>query len=207
METLRDTLEGIVMDGDTIQFILSHDRDIEVARRIFPTVLHYSNHPKSIYDFGCGIGTWTKALIELGFKDTVLGLDVPNIQKNGLTIPDKNFKPLGEVKSLEKRDLCISTRIDTIASDAEKYLYIKSLIALSPVILFLSKTNYSKAFTEVGFVKVSGLFDRFDLSEDYKFLFYVKESKISHYDKLNYWYEKNKKAQIKKISKEFGVRL
>jgi len=175
METLRDTLEGIVMDGDTIQFILSHDRDIEVARRIFPTVLHYSNHPKSIYDFGCGIGTWTKALIELGFKDTVLGLDVPNIQKNGLTIPDKNFKPLGEVKSLEKRDLCISTRIDTIASGAEKYLYIKSLIALSPVILFLSKTIISylskiqtiypkiqfwPTFEEINFIKLGDPMDK-----------------------------------------------
>jgi hypothetical protein len=44
----------------------------------------------SLIDVGCGIGTWTKAAMDLGVKD-ILGLDGVNVPTEQLLIPQESF--------------------------------------------------------------------------------------------------------------------
>jgi SAM-dependent methyltransferase len=46
--------------------------------------------PKSVIDFGCGVGTWLKQFFENGISD-IIGLDGNWVKKDNLLIPKEKF--------------------------------------------------------------------------------------------------------------------
>jgi len=207
MNSLTNVLDGIVMDGDTMNFLINYEKHYDLAKKVLPVALNYIPKTEIIFDFGCGIGTWTKVMIELGYENT-LALDLPNFDKNGLVIPSENFLPLN--KDLVKKgrgDFSIATRIDTIP-EGEQYVYVKSVTSLSPIILFVAKKNenYKAWFKTCGFIEVDCLKEQVSIPEGHQISFFVSESTIGDYEKLNYWYQRKLKKVKRDFKKGFGIR-
>jgi hypothetical protein len=204
-ETTREFFDRTIRsDADIMIFFVDYEKDRQAAQIILPIVLKYVPKTNSIIDFGCGIGTWSEVLIDMGFKDELAALDLPFIIDKDIKIPKENLYALGKTKVEGRGDLVIATRVDTIDKE-DKECYIKSLCEMSNIILFLSKEKekYRKQFIERGFVEVDCLKDQADVSEDYKHItFFVNKSKIKSYEKLNYWWERWKTQAQKLIKNE-----
>ena len=59
------------------------------ASIVIPRVLSLCN-PKSVADFGCGVGTWVRALLDIGVSD-VTGIDGDYVRDDLLVIPSERF--------------------------------------------------------------------------------------------------------------------
>lgn len=58
--------------------------------RAIPTMFACIGRPRSIIDFGCGVGTWLRAACGAGVGD-VLGVDGVSIEPHQLLIPEASF--------------------------------------------------------------------------------------------------------------------
>ena len=65
------------------------DGSLRSAQAIVPLVIDLSE-PRSVVDFGCGIGTWLQAFVECGVDD-YLGLDGDYVDRSQLRIPADRF--------------------------------------------------------------------------------------------------------------------
>lgn len=98
------------------------------ALRILPIVFaHY--RPRSVVDFGCGVGTWLRAVRELGVEK-ILGMDGAYVEQGMLQIPAEYFlaadladrcPPLGRrfdlAMSLEVAEHLPKSRAETFVGD------------------------------------------------------------------------------------------
>jgi hypothetical protein len=79
------------------------------ASIVIPRVLSLCN-PKSVADFGCGVGTWVRALLDIGVSD-VTGIDGNYVRDDLLVIPSERFvrADIGQPVDLNRKfDLAIS---------------------------------------------------------------------------------------------------
>ncbi|HEY5892878.1 MAG TPA: methyltransferase domain-containing protein [Chthoniobacterales bacterium] len=107
------------------------------AAIIVPELLKWIQ-PGSVIDVGCGVGSWLAAFQEAGIDD-VVGVDLDNVDRDLLLIPTHRFRPfdLRQPLNLEREfDLALCLEVVGHLSDSLAGQTVKSLVALSPVILF-----------------------------------------------------------------------
>ena len=76
-----------VYDAD---FFAADTRQIS-ASRVWPVVLECIGTPRSVVDFGCGVGAWLAAVTAIDPSIAVVGVDHPGVPKEMLQIPARNF--------------------------------------------------------------------------------------------------------------------
>lgn len=101
---------------------------------ILPLVLDLF-HPASIVDVGCGIGTWSSVVRQLGVEHC-LGIDGPWVQTEQLLIPRDSFitHDLETPITIDPADLCICLEVAEHLKEGK--LLIESLCSTSSVVLF-----------------------------------------------------------------------
>lgn len=107
------------------------------ARCILPRVFQLAP-AHSVLDVGCGIGTWLKAVDELGISD-YLGLDGSYVDPNNLLIPRERFMAadLSQSRPLGRRfDLVMSLEVAEHLSPESADPFVGFLVAHGDVVLF-----------------------------------------------------------------------
>lgn len=92
----------------------------------------------SVIDLGCGMGTWGKALNDLGIND-FLGVDKHPYDSAYMLIPTIQYKQFDLEKKLSlsyKADLAISVEVAEHISFEYSDIFIKNLCSCSDIILF-----------------------------------------------------------------------
>lgn len=111
------------------------------ASRILPRVLELVPI-KSAVDVGCGVGTWVKAMIDLGITDCI-GVDGNYVVPSDLLVPSSQFRAM-DLKNptyLGKRfDLVISLEVAEHLPMEVANAFISFLAAHGDVILFSAAT-------------------------------------------------------------------
>ena len=182
------------------------DANLASARAVVPAVLTYVQ-PTSVLDIGCGQGVWLKAFVEKGISD-VIGYDGDYVEREKLSIPKEKFIAADLEKSLSLDrtfDLAISLEVGEHLSDAVSRAFVKNLTDAAPVILFSAAIPgqggvhhineqwpqyWEERFKERGYVPVDCLRHRLWNDKRVAFfyaqniMFYVKESELSKYPKL-----------------------
>jgi len=117
------------------------------ASIIVPHLLDLFN-PKSVVDFGCGMGTWLKAFVDHGIDD-IVGIDGHHVNINSLLVPSEKFIPFNldsvgktPYKAAKKFDLAISLEVAEHISKSNAELFISRLTACSSVIMFSAAVPY-----------------------------------------------------------------
>lgn len=108
------------------------------ARRVLPFVFDILK-PKSIIDFGCGVGTWLKACTELGALN-VCGLDGDYVDQEMLLIDKARFIPT-DLTSLNATwdpgfDMAISLEVAEHLPAAAAANFVRQITQASDVALF-----------------------------------------------------------------------
>ncbi len=187
------------------------DANLSSARTVVPMALEYVQ-PKSALDIGCGQGLWLKAFMEKGVTD-VLGYDGEYVQRDKLHIPKENYiaadleKPMSLGRTF---DLAISLEVAEHLSDAASRVFVKNITTAAPVILFSAAIPgqggvhhineqwpqyWEERFKERGYVPVDCLRHRLWSNSRVAFfyaqniMFYVKESELPNYPKLQEAYD------------------
>lgn len=116
-----------------------HQQDVSYrsACAIIPYVFSIYN-PRSIIDFGCGVGTWLAAAKKEGI-DRLVGLEGKWVQKDSLadpTIKLINTELESNVSLKEKFDLAISMEVAEHLSPERGSSFVKDLTKHAPVVLF-----------------------------------------------------------------------
>ena len=117
----------------------SRIHNMAAPRIIVKHILEFIN-PKSVVDFGCGVGTFLKAFTEKNINN-VLGLDGPWADKNLMAnyLELENFKEVDLEKEIildQKYDLAISLEVAEHLSETSADTLVKNLTQSSDVILF-----------------------------------------------------------------------
>lgn len=153
------------------------DSSLVSARAVAPFVLEIL-HPRSIVDFGSGVGTWLRAFMDLGIKD-VLGLDGTYVETDALRIPVEHFLPSDLSQPIDlgrKFDLVMSLEVAEHLPPECAQSFVRSLTLHGDVVLFSAAVpaqggtnhvneqwaSYWKAlFDDCGFACVDCLRQRF----------------------------------------------
>lgn len=120
-------------------FFSIHDAgSLRSAERILPLVLDRAT-VKSALDVGCGHGTWTKVLLDLGVDAT--GVDGDYVDRRALMIPADRFWPVDladtdALKTTKQVDLVVCMEVaEHLPEDVADPL-ISYLTASAPLVLF-----------------------------------------------------------------------
>ncbi|MDB0041029.1 class I SAM-dependent methyltransferase [Algibacter sp.] len=119
-----------------------HDEDthnLRAPKKIVPEIIKILN-PKSVVDFGCGIGTFLNVFKQYDVKD-ILGLDGPWANKSLLFkyIDAEEFQECNleeEIKLSKKYDLVLSLEVAEHLSIDSADMFVQNLINSGNVILF-----------------------------------------------------------------------
>ncbi len=125
--------------GETEAFFYRerHERTVESARKVLRTIFD-GLKPRSVVDFGCGVGTWLKICKELGAED-ILGLDGDYVPEAYLVIPKPNFRRTdlnGPVNLGRVYDLAISCELAEHLLESSAQSLVDNLVGAAPVVLF-----------------------------------------------------------------------
>jgi SAM-dependent methyltransferase len=162
--------------------------------------------PKSMVDFGCGNGAWTRAFADRGLE--YLGLDGEWVDPAWLDIPADHFQSrdltLG-VPLEQTFDLAISVEVAEHLPESSADGFVTALTAAAPVVLFSAAVPYQGGtghineqwpsywrakFEAAGYVAVDvlrrPLWDNEEVAYYYRqnISFYVRKSELSSYPKL-----------------------
>lgn len=114
------------------------DGSYRSARAILEFLFRH-HRPRSIVDFGCGVGTWLRAAGELGVDD-VLGLDGEYVDRRLLQIPAGRFRPTDlarPVPRLGRRfDLAMSLEVAEHLPAARADGFVADVASAADVVLF-----------------------------------------------------------------------
>jgi SAM-dependent methyltransferase len=113
------------------------------ARQIVPLVMDLVK-PKSVVDVGCGLGTWLSVFDTLGVQDYI-GIDGEWVDQSQLEIPQSKFvraELQAGVRLNRKFDLVLSLEVAEHLPPDCAALFVDSLTALGPVVLFSAAIPY-----------------------------------------------------------------
>jgi SAM-dependent methyltransferase len=95
--------------------------------------------PRSVVDFGCGVGTWLRACLDLGVEE-ILGLDGSHVKRELLEIPADSFRACdlrSENLQLPRRfDLAMSLEVAEHLPGDRADNFISGLCSAADVVLF-----------------------------------------------------------------------
>ena len=159
---------------------------------IVPVVLQYVK-PRSVVDFGCGIGTWLNAFKNNGVSE-VLGLDGDWYNKDLLFkyISPTEFQcvDLEESIHLQKEyDLVVSLEVAEHLSEQSADTFVKSLTAAGKIILFSAAFPKQGGFNHLNEQWYSYWAEKF---EKHNYYFHdIIRSKIWNNADIQPWYKQN----------------
>jgi hypothetical protein len=110
---------------------------IESARVIIPLVIDLV-HPRSVADFGSGVGTWLRACEENGIDD-VRGFDGPWVKSSFLVISPERFTVADLTRPIDagkRYDLALSMEVGEHLRQEQAPTFVESLCRAAPVVLF-----------------------------------------------------------------------
>jgi SAM-dependent methyltransferase len=167
------------------------EASLQSAKLIAPFVFDILK-PKSVIDFGCGLGTWLLAFKQLGVK-RIKGIDSQYINQKKLMIDIDEFEVYDlnlPYKTKEKFELAISLEVAEHLLPSSAEVFIESLTQSSDIVLFSAATpnkdvnplhinEQKQSFWEAIFLKNN--FIRVDCIRPY----------FWDNDKIKYWYRQN----------------
>lgn len=118
-------------------FQATGDGSLRSARVVAPLVVDLVA-PRSVVDFGCGVGAWLRAFDELGVSD-YLGLDGEYVLARELYVPTNSIRVarLEEPPLLGRRfDLAVCLEVGEHLPDSAAMPLVNSLTQAAPVVLF-----------------------------------------------------------------------
>lgn len=98
----------------------------------------------SVIDFGCGMGTWCKALLNLGIED-FLGIDKHRYDSAYMLIPTEKYMQFDLRKPLElarQVDMAISVEVAEHIDPEYSDIFIKNLCSCSDIVLFSAAISH-----------------------------------------------------------------
>ncbi|MEM0896682.1 MAG: methyltransferase domain-containing protein [Verrucomicrobiota bacterium] len=114
---------------------------LTAAEEILPIVIEHLQ-PKSIVDFGCGVGTWLAAARKLGIEDTT-GLEGEWVKKENLSDPAIDFHNKDFEQPIDlgrKFDLAISMEVAEHLTEGAARQFVQSICAAADIVLFSAAT-------------------------------------------------------------------
>jgi SAM-dependent methyltransferase len=110
----------------------------QAAMEMLPPVMARLN-AKSVFDLGCGVGTWLSAAQQAG-ATRILGVDGPWVDRDALAIDKNSFRHVeletGSWHVDERFDLAISVEVLEHLTDAAGKASIGALCSLTDAVLF-----------------------------------------------------------------------
>lgn len=110
-------------------------------------ILEYINsfiNFNSVIDFGCGMGTWCKALNNLGIKD-FLGIDIHQYDSTYMLIPNDKYMQFDLRKPLvltRGTDIAISVEVAEHIKPEYSDIFISNLCSCSEIVLFSAAISH-----------------------------------------------------------------
>jgi SAM-dependent methyltransferase len=167
-------------------------------RIIVKNILKYYK-PKSVVDFGCGLGTFLKAFKEEGINE-VLGLDASWVNKKLLSeflnAEEFNEVDLEQTISLNKKfDLAISLEVAEHLNEKKASVFVENLVNASKVILFSAAIPYQGGQNHINEQWVEYWQEKF---KDHNYSCYdVMRENIWLEENVKWWYKQNMFLAVK----------
>ena len=148
--------------------------------------------PKSVVDFGCGLGSWLRVFKDSGI-DKVLGLDGNWVDRSKFeTSVVNNFKEVDlekEIKLKEKFDLAISLEVAEHLHKESANTFIENLINASDTILFSAAVPMQGGQNHINEQPLTYWVSLFN---EYNYKFYdIIRGRIWNMDNVLWWYKQN----------------
>lgn len=124
-----------------------HVHNIDAPMEIVPELVSILN-PKSVVDFGCGLGTFLYCFKKEGVKE-VLGIDGPWVNKELLFkyLTPNEFKEYNLEEKIilgKKFDLVISLEVAEHLSENSADIFVSNLIDAGEMIVFSASIQYQE---------------------------------------------------------------
>ena len=161
-------------------------------RLIVKKLLEYYK-PKSVVDFGCGLGTFLKAFKEEGVNE-VLGLDGPWVNRELLKdfLSEDEFLEVDleqENKLNKKYDLVISLEVAEHLSESKASVFVNNLVNAGNVILFSAAVPFQGGQNHINEQWVEYWQDKFE-KHNYKF-YDIFRRPLWNEEDIKWWYKQN----------------
>lgn len=166
--------------------------NMESPRIIIEKVMEITK-PKSVIDFGCGLGTFLKAFKEKGIND-VLGLDgnwvdrlllEEYLDKNEFVEVDLECK----IDVKKKYDLAISLEVAEHLNKEKAAIFVENLVNASEVILFSAAIPFQGGQNHINEQWIE--FWQEEFSKHNYFFYDVIRKKIWNNENVKWWYKQN----------------
>jgi len=165
--------------------------NLESPRAVIPVITSLLK-PKSIVDFGCGLGSWLRVFKDSGI-DKILGLDGYWVDRTKIeTSVIDNFKEVDlekEIKLKEKFDLAISLEVAEHLHKESADIFIENLTNASDIIVFSAAVPMQGGQNHINEQPLTywvNLFDKYN----YKFYDIIR-GRIWNMDNVFWWYKQN----------------
>ena len=165
--------------------------NLESPRAVIPVITSLLK-PKSIVDFGCGLGSWLRVFKDSGI-DKILGLDGDWVDRTKIeTSVIDNFKEVDlekEIKLKEKFDLAISLEVAEHLHKESADIFIENLTNASDIIVFSAAVPMQGGQNHINEQPLTywvNLFDKYN----YKFYDIIR-GRIWNMDNVFWWYKQN----------------
>lgn len=166
--------------------------NMESPRIIVEKILEIET-PKSVIDFGCGLGTFLKAFKEKGISD-VLGLDGNWVNRSLLEeyLDENEFLVVdleSKINIKKKYDLAISLEVAEHLSKEKAAIFVENLVNASEVILFSAAIPFQGGQNHINEQWIEFWQDEFS---KHNYVFYdVIRNKIWNNTNVKWWYKQN----------------
>jgi SAM-dependent methyltransferase len=137
----RNMLDNIVRNYSSAFYNRQREGSLNSANVVLPAVFDLIR-PKSVVDFGCGVGTWLAVAKQLGTQ-RCLGLEGSWVKTQSLAAADLDIREtdLEQEVSLEERfDLAISLEVAEHLAPQRAASFVADLCKISDVVLFSAAT-------------------------------------------------------------------
>lgn len=157
---------------------------------IIPIILEILK-PKSVIDFGCGLGAWLLSFSKLGITD-ILGVDGDYIDRTKILIPKENFVTANlseEVNLNKKYDIAICLEVAEHLDEKEADKIVKTLINHSDTIIFSSAIVNQGGQNHLNEQWFNYWEEKF---QKYGYSFYdAIRPRIWYNERVDWWYKQN----------------
>ncbi len=148
--------------------------------------------PKSVVDFGCGLGTWLKVFKDSGI-DNLLGLDGDWIDRSKFEASViGSFKEVDlekEIKLEKKYDLAISLEVAEHLHKDSASIFVKNLINASDIVVFSAAVPMQGGQNHINEQPLTYWINLFN-EYGYKFNDIIR-GRIWNMEKVFWWYKQN----------------
>jgi SAM-dependent methyltransferase len=175
------------------KYIHSENLHNMISPRIVTKLILKFISPKSVVDFGCGLGTWLRAFKENGSFE-ILGLDGKWFNKELLfkNIEEKEFRMVDLENPIilnKTYDLVISLEVAEHLSEKKSDIFVQSLVSAGKIILFSAAIPKQGGFNHIN-EQWTGYWKEKFAKHDYYFHDIIRKQIWNNTD-IEWWYKQN----------------